>query len=186
MKKELDEKLVAAFPLLYKDRHESMQETAMCWGFACGDGWFDIIWDLSSKLEPLIEKYIKDNPNSECTNCACTKDKHYGSKTRNVGKCLAIHTDPDSEELPPGNYFACFCDVYSENYPRAAQVKEKFGMLSFYMTQSNDEIRTLIRAAERSTQETCEACGKPGSKTPNKHWAYTRCGDCSERNEDRS
>lgn len=26
----------------------------MCWGFSCGDGWFQLIWDLSEKLEPMI------------------------------------------------------------------------------------------------------------------------------------
>ena len=56
MKQELDKKLVKAFPLLYEDRNTSMQSTAMCWGFSCDDGWFDIIWNLSSKLEPLIQK----------------------------------------------------------------------------------------------------------------------------------
>jgi hypothetical protein len=26
----------------------------MAWGFECSDGWFDLIWDLSVKLEPLV------------------------------------------------------------------------------------------------------------------------------------
>ena len=42
-----------------------MQSTAMCWGFGVDDGWFDIVWDLSSKLEPLIQKFIDENPNVE-------------------------------------------------------------------------------------------------------------------------
>ncbi len=66
MKRELDEKLVKEFPLLYADRNASIRETAMCWGFECGDGWFDIIWDLSSKIEPLIQAYIDDNDNALC------------------------------------------------------------------------------------------------------------------------
>jgi hypothetical protein len=55
MKKELDDKLCNAFPNLYADRHASMRETCMCWGFP-SDGWFDIIWRLSEKLEAEILK----------------------------------------------------------------------------------------------------------------------------------
>jgi len=53
MKDELDKILVKEFPNLYRDRHGKMQDTCMCWGFECGDGWFEIIKELSAKLEPL-------------------------------------------------------------------------------------------------------------------------------------
>lgn len=54
MNKELDDKLVQAFPNLYADRNAPMNMTAMCWGFEFGDGWKDIIWGLSEKLEAMI------------------------------------------------------------------------------------------------------------------------------------
>jgi hypothetical protein len=60
MKKELDEKLCKEFPLLYCGRYADKQTTCMCWGFAIGDGWYDIIYDLSSKLEPLIAEMSED------------------------------------------------------------------------------------------------------------------------------
>lgn len=56
MRKSNDEKLVASFPLLYRDRYGDMNKTAMVWGFEVGDGWFDLIWDLSAQLEKLIFK----------------------------------------------------------------------------------------------------------------------------------
>jgi hypothetical protein len=37
----------------------------MPFGFECNSGWYDIIYDLSSKLEPLIQKFIDENPGSE-------------------------------------------------------------------------------------------------------------------------
>ena len=61
MKKELDKQLCEDFPLLYGDRNASMQQTCMYWGFDCGNGWHKIIRDLSSKLEPLIKKWIEEN-----------------------------------------------------------------------------------------------------------------------------
>jgi len=129
MKEELDKKLVRAFPLLYGDRNAPMQSTAMCWGFP-GDGWFDLIWDLSSKLEPIIQKFIDEDQDTEL-------------------------------------------------YPKAAQVKEKFGGLRFYMTCGTSEIYDLTDKAEALSLKTCEECGKPGEKRDG-GWIHTLCDDCHE------
>lgn len=56
MTPEHDEQLCREFPILYRDRHRSMRETCMAWGFTCGDGWFQIIYDLSKKLEAYIQE----------------------------------------------------------------------------------------------------------------------------------
>jgi len=50
MREELDKQLVEKYPLLYRDRHAPMTETAMCWGFCCGEGWYNIIDTLSALL----------------------------------------------------------------------------------------------------------------------------------------
>lgn len=75
MSPELDKKLVAAFPNLYRNRDGSMKETAMCWGFECGDGWFNLLWDLSSKLEALI---VALGP-TEYPVCASQVKEKYGT-----------------------------------------------------------------------------------------------------------
>lgn len=51
MNKELDTKLMKRFPFLYRERFLPMSTTCMCWGFACGDGWFSILWQLSLAIE---------------------------------------------------------------------------------------------------------------------------------------
>lgn len=43
MRKELDELLCSRYPEIFRDRHADMRTTCMCWGFDCGDGWFDLI-----------------------------------------------------------------------------------------------------------------------------------------------
>jgi hypothetical protein len=122
MRNELDGQLCAKFPNLFKDRNVSMQETCMCWGFDHQDGWYQIIHDLSEKLEALILKL----PEEERSQCC------------------------------------------------AAQVKEKWGTLRFYMTASTDEMDVLIREAEKQSAVTCEVCGKPGKLYPG-GWYYTAC-----------
>ena len=62
MKEELEKKLVDAFPNFYKDYHGDMETTCMAWGMECGDGWFDLIWELSEKIEKLINEYVEANP----------------------------------------------------------------------------------------------------------------------------
>ena len=52
MREELDGRLCDEYPSIFRDRHKSPQETAMCWGFP-GDGWFAIIDELCAKLQLL-------------------------------------------------------------------------------------------------------------------------------------
>lgn len=78
MRYDLDTKLVTTFPNLYGDRTAPMDQTAMCWGFECGNGWFDLIWDLSKKLEA----HIMEMPEELRGNCRAMQVKEkYGSLT---------------------------------------------------------------------------------------------------------
>lgn len=61
MRKELDEKLVEKFPLIFKDRHGDMKETLMCWGFECGDGWFQPLYSLCNQIQHHIDWSIKNH-----------------------------------------------------------------------------------------------------------------------------
>ena len=54
MNQALTESLFAAFPRLYRGRHKSNVESSMCWGFECGDGWYQILWDLSRELSDYL------------------------------------------------------------------------------------------------------------------------------------
>lgn len=109
MRSDLDEALCRDFPLLYKQRGGTIQQTCLAWGFECGDGWEPLIRGLSEKLEPLIAAQPEDQRAS------------------------------------------------------AAQVKEKFGTLRFYMDGSTPEMDELVNAAEWASEHTCEVCGSGGT-----------------------
>ncbi len=47
---KLDERLCEKYPQIFADRHADMRKTAMCWGFDCDDGWFDIIDELCEEI----------------------------------------------------------------------------------------------------------------------------------------
>ncbi len=53
MNTENTKKLIEAFPALYRGYKKSPRESLMCFGFECGDGWFDLIWELSEKITAI-------------------------------------------------------------------------------------------------------------------------------------
>lgn len=54
MREELDKKLVEKYPKIFKNRFGDMRETAMCWGFECGDGWYWLIDQLCSSAQSYL------------------------------------------------------------------------------------------------------------------------------------
>ena len=91
----------------------------------CSDGWYDLIDELSSKLEDLIL------------------------------------------ELPPQDTFQFY----------AIQVKQKFGELRFYMTQTTQQMDTIIHEYMKKSQKICEFCGKEG-KLDGTSWLRVVCDAC--------
>ena len=55
MKKELQLKLYEDYPKIFRQKDMSPQETAMCWGIACGDGWYDLLHDLCGEIQNHCE-----------------------------------------------------------------------------------------------------------------------------------
>jgi hypothetical protein len=90
MKRELEEKLWKEFPLLYSGRTDPITQNLMGFGFECGSGWYQLIYNLSSQLEVLIQKSIIDSKDRYCYTCHCSISKHYGSMTSKPGKCLHV------------------------------------------------------------------------------------------------
>jgi len=58
----------------------------------------------------------------------------------------------------------------------AAQVKQKYGGLRFYVDGGDDFIFGAIRHAELMSHITCEECGLPGK--PEGRWISTLCENC--------
>jgi len=61
------------------------------------------------------------------------------------------------------------------------QVKEKFGGLRTYMSDSTSAMKSAIRSAGRKSDRTCEWCGAPGKLTPKPPGRVTTlCTNCAE------
>jgi hypothetical protein len=73
MRQELDDLLCQRYPEIFCDRQKDQYETSMCWGFCCGDGWFDIINGLcavidtevsAGKMPPVVARQVKEKMGS--------------------------------------------------------------------------------------------------------------------------
>lgn len=132
MKKELDEKLVKDFPLLFADRFGDMRSTCMCWGFACGNGWEPIIREAAKKLEPIIQKYIDDNPSDKYHPRASQIKEKFGTLrfylSHGTDEMFEIAEQAESKsadvceecgekgELRQGSWFRTLCDGCTLKY----------------------------------------------------------------------
>ena len=163
MRRELDSQLCAKYPLIFKDRHGSMQTTAMCWGFDCGDGWYNII-DILCGLLTSDYRHAESRYES-------IKDKvgqpTYGFKPDGdpVGKIITQEMIDEAKVK---------LDEETLKVPVAVQVKEKFGGLRFYVNGATDKHWSYINFAESMSYRTCEDCGAPG-KTYTDGWHTTLC-----------
>lgn len=61
MSPDLTENLYAAFPNLYGIGRTRMQDVDMRWGFECGDGWYQILFDLSQALNGYKALHPENN-----------------------------------------------------------------------------------------------------------------------------
>lgn len=130
MNAENTKALVESFPVLYcgADR-PSATDSAPQFFFECKDGWFNLIFRLSERLE------------------------------RSARRCYAA---PDSTD-----------------WPRALQVKEKYGTLRFYAMPATDEFSRLIDEAEKQSARICELCGGRAKLREKGRWYKTLCDPCA-------
>ena len=157
MRRELDEELCARYPLIFKDRHQNMQVTAMCWGLECGDGWYNIIDTLCGLL---TSDYRHAKSRYESIKDKVDQPQWEGSKK--------IITQEQIDEAKAK------LDEETLKVPVASQVKEKFGGLRFYVQAATDKHYQYINFAESMSYRTCESCGSPG-KTYTDGWHTTLC-----------
>ena len=188
MKTELDEALVAKYPKIFKHRHAPMTHTAMCWGFECGDGWYNIIDVLCSNIQHHVDHKRKTRARALRFNRALDRALAGDIRPLQMHFSFGSHTEPTSFGIEWANK-AIEKEEFTEvppyiPYITASQVKEKFGGLRFYTNGYTDVIDGMISIAESMSYRTCEVCGNPG-RSNNYGWISTLCDTHRlERGED--
>jgi hypothetical protein len=188
MKQELDKLLCEKYPKMMVNRNKNMQETCMCWGFECGDGWFNILDQLMGNIQHHIDWKEKQHNWAINYNSIAEAGK---SGNAELFADLVAKEYADKPTIS-ADYIRERCEEMLKNPLRDVpdlipqvtldQVKEKFGTLRFYYSGGDDYISGLVSMAESMSGVTCEGCGNPGESRGG-GWVHTYCGACEEKRE---
>jgi hypothetical protein len=183
MKKELDELLCTKYPKMMVNRNLHPHETCMCWGFECGDGWFQILNQLMGNIQHHIDWKEKQRVGAIKYNEMAAQAK--AGNFDLFEEDMKDLTNPEYKEKRLAEIIAGDFRSVPESIPQVTldQVKEKFGTLRFYYTGGDDYISGLVSMAESMSGCTCESCGNPGKQTSG-GWIKTICEPCEAKREE--
>ena len=182
MKQELDKLLCEKYPKMMVNRNKNMQETCMCWGFECGDGWFNILDQLMGNIQHHIDWKEKQRKWAiEYNEMAAQAKAGNFDLFEEANKSL---TDEEYKNKRLAEIVAGDFRQVPESIPQVTldQVKEKFGTLRFYYSGGDDYISGMVSLAESLTGVTCESCGNVGERRGG-GWIHTYCKSCEEKRE---
>jgi hypothetical protein len=154
MDKELEQKLVDAYPHLYREYGGDVRETCMGWGFSCNDGWYNILEELSFKIKQLDkkERVVADQ----------VKEKFGG---------LRFYYHIENYKEPRLIPWSLWIKIPYKVRTTLTEFRKLF--FKTFLEKVND----LIEDAERQSYKTCERCGEPGRRIAG-GWVRTLCDDC--------
>lgn len=153
---ELQNELYKKYPKIFRQKDDDMTSTCMCWGFECGNGWYNIIDTLCLHIQNLI-----DRPAEEIARYEGLISK--GDLSEDIVQFYKNKIEEEKGKLI--------------DQIEATQVKEKYGSLRFYTNIFNEDVEALISFAESLSEVTCEKCGSFG-KPNEKGWIVTLCDKC--------
>jgi hypothetical protein len=195
MRDELNDRIINDFPNLYRDKNAPPTESLICFGIEASDGWFQLIYELSMKLEKEI---LNSKPSISIKlpyinwykiKLLFKYKQWHGSPFYMRYALIRLYSDWLAK-----NVAKVLAKIFGENNViykskqdlintyHATQVKSKFGGLRFYGTFS-DKMQKIIDKYESRSYHTCEMCGEKGREV-NMGWIYTVCETCEKKIRD--
>ena len=179
MHSDLDKQLVSNYPKIFRDRLAPMTDTAMCWGFEHGDGWFHPLNQACFLIQRHIDSSRSDRARILRYNRALKRafsgdvsalERYYAGKGPVNDWCRKTA----AQDAATGNFRAVPNDC-----PQvvATQVKEKFGTLRFYYYGGDEYVQGVENMLAAMSEVTCEVCSRPGTLFA-QGWVVCRCPEC--------
>ena len=141
-------RLKRRFPFLYR----------RTWDFGCGDGWFNLIWDLSLQIERRLDI------------------SEFGKLKERVLDWLSFQWKRILIMLFGYHYNIVYRLWWDRRRGFAVeQIKEKFGVLNYNVSGGDEQIFDLTMRAMDLSSTICETCGRPGRTMRHADWIYTAC-----------
>ncbi len=170
MREELELSLVAKYPELFLGRGKSPQESLMCFGCECGDGWYDILDNLFGFITNVRQSRSR-----------LLASKPEPLKPENAGyidfRCPQVILDQVKEKYGTLRVYWHF------NHDETAELRGKVRDekdLEEGISRYSDLIEGAVDFSEYLSSKTCEVTGKPG-KLYNNGWCVTLCDEEAEK-----
>ena len=164
MNEQNTKKMLTDFPALFRDalRSSSEQQSCMGRGFECGDGWFQLIYELCTSIEVQAREMGLDPATEDWPMARQVKEK-FGS--------MRFYISTPSPE-PSDNRL---------------EAESRGDLLSFRPVASIESIRKLVADAEAKSSTICQGCGQPAEMRNDGGYWRVLCDPCeakriSERN----
>ena len=164
MKKDLQDKLYAKYPKIFRQKDLDKMQTLMCWGIETDDGWYDLIDEVCQHLQWNTDK--NGHPQVEFVQ---VKEK-YGD--------LRIYTSVCPVKKKPVKFMDKFVGIF-------IWITDKLwwkGLISsdYRLAYANDErcngsIDGKIDFVESFSTRVCEVCGEKGNLQNRGSWLKTLC-----------
>ena len=75
MNKALQEELFKNYPAIFRQKDLNKKITAMCYGIACGDGWYTLIDTMCGNIKNQMDNANRNKPEAEHIICEATQVK---------------------------------------------------------------------------------------------------------------
>jgi hypothetical protein len=170
MNKNIELKLVNKYPDIFSEYNGDMKRTCMCWGFECGNGWYNIIDKLCSDIKNVIG-------NKDINVVATQVKEKFGG--------LRFYFSFES------SYSSFFekIDIFIRNFmfkKRLGRIYWKFtDFRKKFIKTAYEKIDYLVEKAQSDSLNTCEICGNPG-KCRGNLWLSTTCDECKRKLDDKN
>lgn len=179
MSPELTHKLLTKYPKIFVQKGQTNEYDSFI--FECGDGWYNLIDNLCAVIQKNIDSLNSNRSNTLRYNRALQQAKkgdstllqNYYSQN---GKIDDLAINRAIKDVQQSN------ERIVNEAPKqvvAAQVKEKFGGLRFYVDNADDYANGAIALAETLSYTICELCGNPGTLSGN--WLRCLCDTCKQQ-----
>jgi hypothetical protein len=152
MSPEKQNTLITTFPRLYRETSSGFR-SSMNSGFCIGDGWYELVFQLSKDLESVAKSENLD-PDTDLWPAATQVKSKFGSL----------------------KFYCRTGNRREQNY-----VQESFGeVTSFRPFPTYNALAELIKVAEADSRLICEKCGSPGL-IRSTDWIQTLCDECFKK-----
>ena len=166
MNKELQQKLYDKYPLIFAEKDLPMDQTCMCWGIDCGDGWYELLDALCSELTNL-------HHNTGLIVKACQVKEKFGT--------LRFYTNRFVDDK--------MVKMIDGDWHLVAYRDADGKLIKYTKPQLCDDGRDhgvadgAINMAESMSSITCELCGASRAKLRGGGWLVTWCDECYEKEQ---